>query len=88
MYLGFGQKMNFARNRLVENFLRVVGIAFEPQFEYFRKMSTKLYVLLTVIDDVYDSYGTFDELEQFTKAFVRFELCISPFFYGKLGSLY
>lgn len=55
----------------MENFLWTVGVEYEPKFEYFRRMSTKLYALVTTIDDVYDVYGTLDELELFTKAVER-----------------
>ncbi|PON37415.1 Squalene/phytoene synthase [Parasponia andersonii] len=71
---GLGQKLEFARDRLMENFLWTVGFAFEPHFEYCRRMSTKVKALLTVIDDIYDVYGTLDELELFTDAVERWDI--------------
>ncbi|XP_024026151.1 myrcene synthase, chloroplastic [Morus notabilis] len=70
---GLGQIMNFCRDRLVENVLWNVGMVFEPQYGYCRKISTKIFLLLTVVDDTYDSYGTLDELEKFTNAFQSWE---------------
>lgn len=46
---------------------------FDPhQFGYQRKTAAKIITLITAIDDVYDIYGTLDELELFTQAFQRF----------------
>ena len=64
--------MSFTRDRLVENFLWAVGHAFEPQFGYCRKIITKVLALIVTIDDIYDIYGTLDELEIFTDAIDRF----------------
>ena len=50
----------------MENFLWTVGVIFEPQYGYCRRMLTKVNTLITIIDDVYDVYGTMDELELFT----------------------
>ncbi|KAJ8549686.1 hypothetical protein K7X08_033393 [Anisodus acutangulus] len=59
------KKMSYVRDRLVEGFFWAVGFTPNPQFGYCRKFSTKLSVLLTTIDDIYDVYGTLDELELF-----------------------
>nr|ARE72258.1 terpene synthase [Cannabis sativa] len=69
-----GEKLNFARDRLMECFLWKVGIRFEPKFSYFRITTAKLFELITVIDDIYDVYGTLDELELFTKAVERWDV--------------
>jgi (-)-alpha-terpineol synthase len=66
--------LSFARDRLMENFFWTVGVIFQPQFGYSRRMSTKVNALITTIDDVYDVYGTLDELELFTNAVERLEL--------------
>lgn len=50
----------------MESFMWTVGIGFQPELGYFRRMSTKVNALITVIDDVYDVYGTLEELELFT----------------------
>ena len=62
------EKLNFARDRLMDNFFWTVGVIFEPEFGYCRYMSTRVNALITTIDDVYDVYGTLDELELFTDA--------------------
>ena len=59
----------------MENFLWTVGVIFEPQFGYCR-MLTKVNSLITTIDDVYDVYGTLDELELFTDAVDRLVSCV------------
>ncbi|KAH9660171.1 Beta-myrcene/(E)-beta-ocimene synthase 2 [Citrus sinensis] len=71
-----GENLNFVRDRIVENFFWSVGEKFEPQFGYFRRMSTMVNALITAIDDVYDVYGTLEELEIFTDAVERLLLFI------------
>ncbi|CAK9163142.1 unnamed protein product [Ilex paraguariensis] len=71
---GLGEKLKFARDRLMENFLWTVGVIFEPQYGYCRRMLTKINALVTTIDDVYDVYGTLDELQFFTNAVDRWDI--------------
>ncbi|XP_043725700.1 alpha-farnesene synthase-like [Telopea speciosissima] len=70
---GLGEKLSFARQRLVECFLWSVGTAFEPQYGCLRKWLTKIINLILLIDDIYDIYGSLDELEQFTDAVESWE---------------
>nr|ABP01684.1 pinene synthase [Salvia rosmarinus] len=64
--LGLAEKLPFVRDRIVESYFWGVGM-FEPnQYGYQRKMSGIIIMLATVIDDVYDVYGTLDELQLFT----------------------
>ncbi|KAA3481944.1 terpene synthase 10-like [Gossypium australe] len=72
--LGLGERLSFARDRLMENFLWSVGMIITPQDGKGRRIQTKVNALITVIDDVYDVYGTLDELELFTDAVERWNI--------------
>ena len=65
-------KLPFARDRIVESCLWALAIFFEPQYSTARQIMAKQIMLMTVIDDTYDAYGTIDELELFTNAIERF----------------
>ncbi|PHT29984.1 (-)-camphene/tricyclene synthase, chloroplastic [Capsicum baccatum] len=68
-------KFPFSRDRIVEAFLWVDGMLHEPQKnQNSRTMLTKALAVLVVIDDIYDVYGTLDELELFTHAVERMEI--------------
>ncbi|KAM6586417.1 hypothetical protein CsatA_009022 [Cannabis sativa] len=69
-----GEKMDFFRVRIMECFLWTVGVTCEPEQSYYRRMSGRLYVLITTIDDIYDVYGTLEELELFTNAVERWDV--------------
>ncbi|XP_050206754.1 beta-bisabolene synthase-like [Mercurialis annua] len=71
--LGLNQ-MTFARDRLVEHYFWCCGMAFEPEFGSFREMGTKVICLITTIDDVYDVYGSLEELELFTDFVDRWDV--------------
>ncbi|XWS41088.1 hypothetical protein CRYUN_Cryun17cG0050400 [Craigia yunnanensis] len=66
--LGLMEHLNFTRDRLAESFLCAVGLAYGPQYSYFRKCLTKITTMILIIDDV---YGSLEELEQFTNAVDR-----------------
>ena len=61
------KELPFARDRLMENFLWTVGVNYLPRFSLGRRTLTKVNALITTIDDVYDVFGTIDELEKFTE---------------------
>ncbi|KAK8503378.1 hypothetical protein V6N12_034773 [Hibiscus sabdariffa] len=69
-----GEKLSFARDRLMENFFWSVEYMPDPQFGNIRTSTTKVNALITSIDDVYDVYGTLDELELFTQAVDRWDI--------------
>ena len=75
--MGLSSKLSFSRDRLMECFFWAVGIVSEPQHSELRKALTKVACFVTTIDDVYDVYGTLDELELFTAAVERFALYYS-----------
>ncbi|KAG5625386.1 hypothetical protein H5410_010604, partial [Solanum commersonii] len=68
------ENLPFARDRLVENFFWTIGVNFLPQYGYFRRIATKVNALVTTIDDVYDVFGTLDELQIFTHAIQRWNI--------------
>ncbi|CAN8314916.1 unnamed protein product [Cochlearia groenlandica] len=63
---GLSNQLHFARDRIVENYYWTVGQIQEHQFSYVRRIMTKINALITTIDDIYDVYGTLDELQQFS----------------------
>ncbi|XP_008460931.2 terpene synthase 10-like isoform X1 [Cucumis melo] len=69
-----GEKLSFSRDRLMANFLWTIGTGFEPEFSYSRRMITKINSFITILDDIYDVYGTLDELDLFTNAIERWDV--------------
>ena len=67
-----GENLTFARDRLMEIFFWSMGMIDQPQFGCCRINLTKLGSLLTIVDDLYDVYGTLDELKLFTDAIERY----------------
>ncbi|XP_077250101.1 alpha-terpineol synthase, chloroplastic-like [Tasmannia lanceolata] len=72
--LGLGKHLSFARDRLMESFLWSLGTMAEPDFGPSRKAITKCIQLITTIDDVYDIYGSMEELELFTDVVDRWDV--------------
>ncbi|XXG69506.1 hypothetical protein AAC387_Pa06g2352 [Persea americana] len=73
--LGLGEQYSsFARDRLVESFFWAAAVTSEPQFGHCQEAVTKAIQFISTIDDIYDVYGTVDELELFTNAADRWDL--------------
>lgn len=71
--LGLIERVDFTRDRPVESFWYALGLAQEPQFSSLQNSLTKVVILILVIDDVYDIYGSLEELECFTGAIIRWD---------------
>ncbi|KAJ4906034.1 hypothetical protein Rs2_09692 [Raphanus sativus] len=71
---GLASQLHFARDRIVENYFWTIGQIQEPQFGYVRRIMAKINALLTTIDDIYDIYGTLEELQLFTTAFENWDV--------------
>jgi len=69
---GFSQ-LTFTRHRHVEFYTLASCIAIEPKHSAFRLGFAKLCYLGIVLDDIYDTFGTMDELELFTAAIKRWD---------------
>ncbi|GLJ09977.1 hypothetical protein SUGI_0119460 [Cryptomeria japonica] len=67
------RQLTFARNRYVEFYFWAVGGSVEPKDSTFRIGFAKIGSLVTVIDDIYDTYGTLDELKIFAEAIERWD---------------
>ncbi|CAN1232197.1 Probable terpene synthase 12 [Linum perenne] len=75
------KEMSFSRDRLVECFFWTVGMMFEPRFSSCRKGLTKVTSFITTIDDIYDVYGTLEELKLFTDAVESYmKPCFTAFY--------
>ncbi|XP_058220233.1 probable terpene synthase 9 isoform X1 [Rhododendron vialii] len=72
--LGLKEKLSFSRDRLMENYLWAMGMVSESHFSNCRKGLTKFVCILSAIDDMYDIYGSIDELERFTDAVNRWDV--------------
>ncbi|XP_029130991.1 probable terpene synthase 11 [Cajanus cajan] len=72
--LGLVERLGFARDRPEECFLWTVGVFPEPYYSTCRIELTKTICILLVMDDIFDTYGTLDELILFTKAIKRWDL--------------
>ncbi|KAL7595369.1 hypothetical protein Lser_V15G29512 [Lactuca serriola] len=64
-------KVPYIRDRLVELYFWALGVYFEPQYSRARIFLTKVLAMSSMIDDTYDAYGIFEELEIFTEAVQR-----------------
>ena len=61
-------KLNFARHRHVEYFFMACAICEDERYSAFRFGLAKFSTIATYIDDIYDTYGTLDELKILTEA--------------------
>ncbi|CAN1829099.1 Probable terpene synthase 3 [Linum perenne] len=88
--LDFATKLSFARDRLIEVYFWGVGAMWEPKFSLSRYLLTKITILVSIADDMYDVHGTIDELELFTAAVERWDISMKDLpeymrlFYGAL----
>nr|AZL40028.1 guaiene synthase [Thapsia villosa var. laciniata] len=65
------------RSRVVEAYVWAVGYSYEPRYALARIMSSKVVSVLSISNDLYDAYGTMDELNIYTKAIERLNVdCI------------
>nr|QBA83624.1 terpene synthase [Mentha x piperita] len=70
---GLVEKLPFVRDRLVESYFWALGLFEAHDYGYQRKITTLIIALITATDDVYDVYGTLDELRLFTDAIRRWD---------------
>ncbi|GAY54772.1 hypothetical protein CUMW_159290, partial [Citrus unshiu] len=67
--LTFLKKLPYIRERVVELYFWIlVGVSYEPNFSTGRIFLSKIICLVTLVDDTFDAYGTFEEHTIFTEA--------------------
>nr|CAE47439.1 germacrene D synthase [Solidago canadensis] len=69
----------YARDRLVEHYFWILGVYFEPQYSRSRIFLAKIITMTAILNDTYDIYGTYEELEIFTKALQTWSTCMDTF---------
>nr|WNI01947.1 terpene synthase [Psidium guajava] len=67
-------KFPFARDRIVELFFWTSGVYFEPEFTMAREILTKVISLTSILDDIYNVYGTLEELALLTEAIEKWDV--------------
>nr|AIW00681.1 a-bisabolol synthase [Matricaria chamomilla var. recutita] len=72
--LDIRNKLPYVRDRLIEGYFWILGIYFEPQHSRTRMFLMKTCMWLIVLDDTFDNYGTYEELEIFTQAVERWSI--------------
>ncbi|KAK9133655.1 hypothetical protein Scep_013183 [Stephania cephalantha] len=71
--LDLASKLPFTRDRLVESYFWSIGAYFEPSYSLARAFLTKATILTSIVDDIFDVYGTIEELKLFAGAFERWD---------------
>ncbi|KAH9651258.1 alpha-humulene/(-)-(E)-beta-caryophyllene synthase [Citrus sinensis] len=72
--LDFAHKLPFIRDRIAECYFWILGVYFEPQYSFTRRILTKVISMTSTIDDIYDVCGKIEELELFTSAIKRWDI--------------
>ncbi|XP_044378283.1 tau-cadinol synthase-like [Triticum aestivum] len=65
--------LNYVCDRLVEGYFAPYAVYHEKNFTLSRIFFTKLMVLMTMIDDTYDSHATIEEIRQLNAAIQRWD---------------
>uniref|UniRef100_A0A0A0L2M0 Terpene synthase N-terminal domain-containing protein n=1 Tax=Cucumis sativus TaxID=3659 RepID=A0A0A0L2M0_CUCSA len=66
------EQLCFARDRAVECYTWAMGVYYEPKYSSGRILLAKVIAFLSILDDMYDAYATFEELQLFTHSIERF----------------
>ncbi|KAL2474661.1 terpene synthase 02 [Abeliophyllum distichum] len=72
--LGLVEKLSFARDRPMECYFWTVGILPEPKYSRARIELAKTIAILLVIDDIFDTYGSINDLRLFNDAIQKWGL--------------
>ena len=62
----------FVRDRVPEMYLWILAVYFEPHYSQARIIASKIGLLVSLLDDIYDAYGTIEELRLLTDSLNRY----------------
>nr|Q0VHD6.1 RecName: Full=(+)-germacrene D synthase [Zingiber officinale]AAX40665.1 germacrene D synthase [Zingiber officinale] len=71
--LALAKSLSFTRDRIVECYYWVLTLYFDPQYSHSRLIYSKVISLVSIMDDIYDNYGTLEECRQLTEAIKRWK---------------
>ncbi|CAI0457100.1 unnamed protein product [Linum tenue] len=63
----------YARDRVVECYFCMNAIYFEPKYRLARTILNKVFLTLSLVDDTFDNFATYEELQILTEAIQRFD---------------
>nr|AYV65217.1 sesquiterpene synthase [Ageratina adenophora] len=72
--LDLSNKLPYVRDRIPEGYFWILAVYFEPQHSESRIFLMKVCNLMIILDDTYDNYATYEELEIFTKAIQKWSI--------------
>ncbi|KAJ0668981.1 putative lyase [Helianthus annuus] len=67
-------KTPYVRDRAAECYVWILAIYLEPYYSQAQITTTKVILLLVVLDDTYDAYATIEEMRVLTQAINRYWL--------------
>ncbi|KAE8668181.1 putative Terpene synthase 21 [Hibiscus syriacus] len=70
----FSSKLSYARERYVEAYTWANSVFYEPHYTLWRIILTKIIILVSILDDSFDAYGTPQELQRLIDALKRWEI--------------
>nr|XP_016492046.1 PREDICTED: germacrene A synthase-like [Nicotiana tabacum] len=69
--LDLANRLPYVRDKIVESYLWMLGVYFEPRYSRARKTLIKVFKMISTNDDTFDAYPIYDELVLFTNAIQR-----------------
>ncbi|CAN0923095.1 Alpha-copaene synthase [Linum grandiflorum] len=58
----------YARDRLVESYYCFNSVFFEPKYELGRIIGTKIWLIMTILDDTFDTFATYEDVQILAEA--------------------
>ncbi|GKB45205.1 (-)-germacrene D synthase, partial [Tanacetum coccineum] len=82
------KNLPYVRDRLVEVYFWIVGVYFKPEYSRARVILTKMIAMANVVDNTYDAYGTYEELQIFNQVVQRWSMTCLEALPGYMKPIY